>query len=151
MTNQQKDKAMRYKMTVKKAKELEPKSYVITPQHSTGLLLVHMIERVEEIDDGKWIEITTEDGRKHLVSPDAQLLVVYYSQLNGEKMETIKQSIIVEEGMERLASFIQDTHGSQDWENAVYNLQDYLAAFIGGTGKEVYRDLMGRLEDIKAK
>jgi len=142
---------MKYKMTVKKARELEAEDYVISPQHPTGLLMVHPIDEIEGIDDGKWVEITAGDARKHLIGPDDQLLVVSYSQSKGEKLETMKQSITVEEGMERLASFIQDTHGAQDWENTVYNLQDYLAAFVGAKGKEVYQDLMRRLEDIKAK
>ena len=64
-------------------------------------------------------------------------------------MKRMKQ-IVVEEEMERLASFIKDTHGAQDWENTFYNLQDYLAAFIGSKGTAVYQDLMGRLEDINA-
>jgi hypothetical protein len=50
------------------------------------------------------------------------------------------------EGMERLADFIKTNHGSQDWENGVYNLQDYLAAFIGAREKEVYQDLIERMK-----
>ena len=136
---------MRYKMTVKKAGELEAKSYVVTPQHPTGVLLVHEIVEVEEIDWGNYIEITTDDQLKHVVNADHHVLVVFESQVKGVKMKRMKQNIIVEEGMERLASFIKDTHGSQDWENAVYNLQDYLAAFIGANGTEVYQDLMERM------
>jgi len=68
---------MRYAMTVKKAKELEAESYVLTPQHPTGLLLVHTIAELEVIDGGKWIQITTEDGRKHVVSPDDRLLILF--------------------------------------------------------------------------
>ena len=54
---------MRYAMTIKKARELEAEVYVLTPQHPTGLLLVHTIVDLEVIDDGRWIEITTEDER----------------------------------------------------------------------------------------
>jgi len=64
-------------------------------------------------------------------------------------MEWSKPDVDIEEGMERLAQFIKNYHGSQDWENTVYNLQDYLAAFIGTRGKEVYRDLMERMKDSK--
>ena len=142
---------MDYKMTVKRATDLEVGCYVITPQHPTGLLQVHPIAEIEGIDDGKWIEITTDDGLIHLVSPDDRVLVVFDTESNRVKMKRIWQKITIEEGMERLASFIQDTHGAQDWENTVYNLQDYLAAFIGAKGTEVYQDLMGRLEDIKTK
>jgi hypothetical protein len=55
---------MRYAMTVKKARELEAEVYVLTPQHPSGVLLVHTIVDLEVIDDGKWIEITTKDGRR---------------------------------------------------------------------------------------
>jgi len=61
-------------------------------------------------------------------------------------MKWNKTNVDIEEGMERLAQFIKNYHGLQDWENAVYNLQDYLAAFIGMRGKEVYRDLMERIK-----
>ena len=68
---------MRYAMTIKRARELEAEVYVLAPQHPTGLLLVHTIAEIAEIDDGKWIEITTEDGRKHVVNPDDRLLILF--------------------------------------------------------------------------
>ena len=68
---------MRYAMTIKKARELEAEVYVLTPQHPTGLLLVHTIVELEVIDDGRWIEITTEDERKHVVNPDDRVFVVF--------------------------------------------------------------------------
>ena len=68
---------MRYTMTIKKASELEAEVYAASPQHPTGVLLVHKIVEIEPIDDGKFIEIATEDGRKHLVSPDDRVLVVF--------------------------------------------------------------------------
>ena len=68
---------MRYAMTIKKAKNLEAGVYVVTPQHPIGLLLVHRIVEIETIDDGKWIEVTTEDGRKHVVNPNDRVLVVF--------------------------------------------------------------------------
>lgn len=70
---------MRYAMTIKRAKDLEAEVYVLTPQHPTGLLLVHTVEGIEVTDDSKWIEITTEDGRKHVVSPDDRLLILFES------------------------------------------------------------------------
>ncbi len=68
---------MSYGMTAKKAKELEAESYVLTPQHPTGLLLVHTIVDLEVIDDGRRIEITTEDERKHVLDPDDRLLILF--------------------------------------------------------------------------
>jgi hypothetical protein len=64
-------------MTIKKAKELEAEVYVLTPQHPTGPMLVHTVVEVEQIDGGKYIEITTEDMRKHIASPDDRLLVLF--------------------------------------------------------------------------
>jgi hypothetical protein len=64
-------------MTVKKAKELEAECYVLTPQHPTGLLLVHTIAELEVIDGGKWIQVTTEDERKHLLRPDDRVFVLF--------------------------------------------------------------------------
>jgi hypothetical protein len=72
-----KENAMRYAMTIKKARELEAEVYVLTPQHPTGLLLVHTIVDLEVIDDGRWIEITTEDERKHVVNPDDRVFVLF--------------------------------------------------------------------------
>ena len=68
---------MRYTMTIKKAKDLATQYCVVTPQHPTGVLMVHKIAEIESIDDGKWIEITTEDGRKHVVNADDWVLVVF--------------------------------------------------------------------------
>jgi hypothetical protein len=68
---------MVYGMTVKKAEDLESKSFVFTPQHPTGLLLAHKIVEVEEIDWGNYIEITTDDQLKHIVNADDQVLVVF--------------------------------------------------------------------------
>jgi hypothetical protein len=68
---------MRYAMTIKKAKDLETEYCVATPQHPTGVLLVHIIVDLEVIDDGKWIEITTEDERKHVVNPDDRVLILF--------------------------------------------------------------------------
>ena len=68
---------MSYEMTIKKANELEAEVYVLSPQHPTGLLIVHTIAELEEIDDGSWIEITTEDDRKHLLRPDDRVFVLF--------------------------------------------------------------------------
>ena len=68
---------MRYALTIKKARKLEAEVYVLTPQHPTGLLLVHTIVEIAAIDDGKWIEITTEDGRKHVVNADDWVLILF--------------------------------------------------------------------------
>ena len=68
---------MRYTMTIKKASELEAEVFAASPQHPTGVLLVHKIVEVEAINWGNHIEITTEDERKHIVNADDQVLVVF--------------------------------------------------------------------------
>jgi len=68
---------MRYTMTIKKAEDLEPDYFLASPQHPTGVLLVHKIVEIEPIDDGKFIEITTEEGRKHVVNADDWVLVAF--------------------------------------------------------------------------
>jgi hypothetical protein len=70
---------MRYALTIKKARKLEAGVYVLTPQHPTGVLLVHTVVEAEQIDGGKWIEITTEDERKHIFSANDELFVVFRS------------------------------------------------------------------------
>ena len=67
---------MRYTMTIKKAEDLEPDYFLASPQHPTGVLLVHKIVEVEAIDWGNHIEITTEDERKHIVNADDRLLIL---------------------------------------------------------------------------
>jgi hypothetical protein len=62
------------KMTVKKAEEVELKSYVAKPQHPTGIIKVYMVYDVKSTDDGKWVEITTEDGIMHLFQPEDLIL-----------------------------------------------------------------------------
>jgi hypothetical protein len=44
--------------------------------HPTGLLLVHPIVDLKAIG-GKWVEITTEDERKHVVNPNDRLLILF--------------------------------------------------------------------------
>jgi hypothetical protein len=68
---------MRYATTIKKAKKLEAGAYVLSPQHPTGVLLVHTIVEVEQIDGGRHIEVTTEDERKHVFNPNDEVLVVF--------------------------------------------------------------------------
>jgi len=70
---------MRYAMTIKKARKLKAGVYVLIPQHPTGALLVHTVVEVERIDGGKYIEITTEDERKHIFNPNDELFVVFRS------------------------------------------------------------------------
>ena len=68
---------MKHVMRILKAEDLGPKYSVVTPQHGSGVLLVHEIVEVEPIDWGNHIEITAGDQRKHIVNADDLLLVVF--------------------------------------------------------------------------
>jgi hypothetical protein len=68
---------MRYTMTIKKASELEAEVYAASPQHPTGVLLVHTVVEVGEIDGGNHIEVTTEDEIKHVLNADDEVLVLF--------------------------------------------------------------------------
>ena len=72
-----KEKERRFTIAVKKAKDLGAKVHVLASQHPTGLLLVHTVAEIEELDGGKHIEVTTDDGRKHVLSADDPVLVVF--------------------------------------------------------------------------
>ena len=71
------NKITELKMTVKRAEEVEIKSYVVKPQHPTGILKVYMVYDVKVTNDGKWIERTTEDGIMHLFKPEDMVLNLY--------------------------------------------------------------------------
>ena len=93
MVNKRKNETIRYKMTVRRAGELETGSYVITPQHPTGVLLVHKIAELGAIDDGKWIEITTGDKRKHVVNADDHVLVVFQIERSKKQRQPNHQRV----------------------------------------------------------
>jgi hypothetical protein len=65
------------RLMVKEARNLEAEVHVLAPQHPTGLVLVHRVVEVKEIDGGKYMELTTEEGRKHVLSAHDRLLVVF--------------------------------------------------------------------------
>ena len=56
---------------------MEAGVYVLTPQHASGVLLVHTVVEAEEIDRGKHIELTTEEERKHVLDADDEVLVLF--------------------------------------------------------------------------
>jgi hypothetical protein len=74
---------MNYKMNIRKAEDLAPESFVLTPQHPTGILLAREIVEVEALDWGNHIEITTDDQLKHLVKAGDKVLVMSFG--NGKE------------------------------------------------------------------
>ena len=63
-------------MNIKAADAIEKDELVITPQHGCGVLIAFTVTETELIDDGKFIEITTDDRRKHLVKRGDRIVVV---------------------------------------------------------------------------
>lgn len=68
---------MRRVIDIRKAEKIEAGEFVVTPQHGTGVLLAHAVTETEAIDDGRRVEITTDDGRKHVVSREDRVVVVF--------------------------------------------------------------------------
>ena len=67
---------MKRMIDIKKADRIEAGDFVLVAQNGTGVLLAREVTGTEQIDGGKWIEITTTDGLKHLVGKGERILVV---------------------------------------------------------------------------
>lgn len=67
---------MRRVVGIKKAGQIGNGEYVLAPQNGMGVLLAHEVTGTEPVDGGRYVEITTDDGRKHLVGRDDQIVVV---------------------------------------------------------------------------
>jgi hypothetical protein len=61
---------------VRKAAALERGMLVLTPQQGMGVLLAHAITDTEDIEEGKWIEVSTDDGRQHLLGREELVVVL---------------------------------------------------------------------------
>ena len=67
---------MRYMVKLKKAKAVEVGEHVLKPQQPNGILIAKKITKAEVIDDGKRVEIQTDDGILHVLSVKDVLAVV---------------------------------------------------------------------------
>ena len=70
---------MRNVLQLKKANKIEVGDYILSPQHSTGILLANKVGKVEPVDGGKWIELQTgneEKKRVFLLSPEDTVPVI---------------------------------------------------------------------------
>jgi len=61
---------------LKEAKALEVGEHVLQPKQPDGILIAKKITKAEVIDDGKKIEIQTDDGILHVLSVEDVLAVV---------------------------------------------------------------------------
>lgn len=67
------------KIQLKKSKAVEVGEHVLTPQHPTGILLAHKVKKVESVDKGERIELTTDEitrGRIHVLGVEDVVAVV---------------------------------------------------------------------------
>lgn len=67
---------MKRGIDIKRAGEVKAGEFVLVPQSGMGILLAHEVTGTELVDGGKWVEIATDDGLKHLVGKDGLVFVV---------------------------------------------------------------------------
>ena len=67
---------MRYMIKLKEAKKIEVGEQVLKPLQPNGVLIARTITKAEVIDDGKRVEIQTDDGILHILSVEDVLAVV---------------------------------------------------------------------------
>lgn len=67
---------------LKPAIKVQPGEYILVPLQASGVVVAHKIVKVVPLDDGKWLELTTEEtdnistGRVHLVRAKDTVVVV---------------------------------------------------------------------------
>jgi hypothetical protein len=67
---------MRQMIDIKKADQIGKGVFVLTPQSGMGILIAHEVTETEPVDGGRYVEIATSDGRRHLVGKDDRIVVV---------------------------------------------------------------------------
>ena len=68
---------MRRVVEIRKADRIEKGMFILAPQSGMGVLLAHEVTGSEPVDGGKFVEIATEDGLRHLVGKAQQVVVVF--------------------------------------------------------------------------
>ena len=61
---------------IKKADKIEKGVFIMVPQGGMGVLLAREVTKTKQVDRGKYIEITTDDGLRHLVGKEDRIVVV---------------------------------------------------------------------------
>ncbi len=64
------------RIDIRKANKIEKGTFVLAPQSGMGVLLAHEVTGTEEVDGGRYVEIATSDGMKHLVGKEDRIVVV---------------------------------------------------------------------------
>ena len=68
---------MRRVIDIKKANKIEKGVFIMVPHGGMGILLAREVTKTKEVDRGKYIEITTEDGLMHLIGKNDRVVVVF--------------------------------------------------------------------------
>lgn len=68
---------MRRIVEIRRADRIEKGMFTLTPQNGMGILLAHEVTGSEPVDGGKFVEIATDDGLRHLVGKAQQVVVVF--------------------------------------------------------------------------
>ena len=56
---------------------MEKGEFVVVPQGGMGVLLAHEVTETRPVDGGKFTEIATDDGLKHLIGKDVRVVVIF--------------------------------------------------------------------------
>ncbi len=67
---------MKRMIDIRKADRVKKGESILIHQNGMGILLAHEITGKEPVDGGKYVEIATSDGMKHLVGKDDRIVVV---------------------------------------------------------------------------
>lgn len=68
---------MKRMIDIRKGCQIGNGEVVLTPQSGMGILIAHAVTGTEPVDGGRFVEIATDDGRKHLVGKDDWIVVVF--------------------------------------------------------------------------
>ena len=68
---------MKRVIDIKTAAKVKAGEFVLVPQSGMGILLAHKVTGTEPVDGGKWVEIATGDGLKHLVGKADSVVVAF--------------------------------------------------------------------------
>jgi hypothetical protein len=56
---------------------------VLVPLFDAGLLVARAVRSIERLDEGKWVEVETDDGLRRLVGRDEQVVVLSIGRRKG--------------------------------------------------------------------
>ncbi len=67
---------MRREIGIRTAGQIGNGEFVLVPQNGMVVLLAHEVTGTEPVDAGRYVEIATSDGLRHLVGADDRIVVM---------------------------------------------------------------------------